>query len=177
MRRQLFAAFAAVSALVALAAGSVPGAETPTKRQRDAVHFTDALRADPKLADTLEGAVTSLDAGHDVVILFDGRSVTALRMNPNKAQRTPLDELEVPPAERAAWAQRLKLAPDKAPRTNFEIVQRLAERGARVFVNRNAIRLYGLDEAEVHPIAKAVSSRQMGDLLDEANLCFTYGQH
>lgn len=169
-------AFATVIVFVALAA-PVPGAETPTKRQRDAVHFTDALRIDAKLTDTLEGAVVSLDAGHDVVILFDGRSVTALRMNPNKANRTPLDELEVPANDRAAWAERLKLAPAKAPRTNFEIVQRLAERGARVFVNRNAIRLYGLGDGEIHPIAKPVSLRQMSELLDEAELCYTYGHH
>jgi len=170
------AALATLVAVVALAAPG-PGGEPPTKRQRDAVHFTDALRADAKLADTLEGAVTSLDAGHEVVILFDGRSVTALRMNPNKANGTPLDDLDVPPNDRAAWAERLKLAPAKAPRTNFEIVQRLAERGARVFVNRNAVRLYGLDEAEIHPIAVRVSARQMSELLDEADLCFTYGVH
>ncbi len=172
--RALIAASAILMVSVALAA-VVPGAEIVTKRQRHAVHFTDALRPDVKLADTLEGGAASLDAGHEVVILFDGRSVTALRMNPNKANRTALDELEVPPAERAAWAERLKVAPAKAPRTNFEIVQRLADRGARVFVNRNAVRLYGLNDREIHPIAKPVSSRQVADLIDEADLCFTYG--
>lgn len=176
MSRCAIAALGTVIVFMALAP-PVPGAERPRKRQRDAVHFTDALRADAKLADTLEGAVESLDAGDEVVILFDGRSVTALRMSPRKANRTPLDELQVPASDRAAWAQRLKLAPAEAPRTNFDIVRRLADRGARVFVNRSALRRYGLAEAEIHPLAKPISSAQMADLLDETDLCFTYGHH
>ena len=66
----------------------------PSRRERDAVHFTNALRAnDPKLTDTLDGAADSLRAGHEVVILFDGRSVTALRMNSNQAKKTPLETI------------------------------------------------------------------------------------
>jgi PAS domain-containing protein len=153
-----------------------PGAPTPSaKRERDAVHFTDALRAnDPKVAETFDGAAESLQAGHEVVILFDGRSVTALRMNLKSAKRTPLEELGLAREEQTAWAERLALPAAQAPRNRLELVQRLAAAGAKVFVNRNAVKLYGLSDEEIHPIATPISARQMAKLLDETGLCYTY---
>jgi hypothetical protein len=148
----------------------------PAKRERDAVHFTDALRAnDSKLTDTLDGAADSLRAGHEVMILFDGRSVTALRMNLTQAKKTPLEAIGLPREQQTAWAERLGLPTAQAPRNHFELVQRLAGAGARVFVNRNAVRLYGLQDEEIHPIATPISAREMGKLLDETGLCYTYG--
>jgi len=148
----------------------------PARRERDAVHFTDALRAnDPKLTDTLDGAADSLRAGHEVVILFDGRSVTALRINIKQAKRTPLEAIGLPREQQTAWAERLGLPTAQAPRNHFELVQRLADNGARVFVNRNAVRLYGLQDEEIHPIATPISAREMEKLLDETGLCYTYG--
>ena len=153
-----------------------PGAPTPpAKRERDAVHFTDALRAnDPKLAETFDGAADSLQAGHEIVILFDGRSVTALRMTPGKAKKTALEELGLSRQEQTAWAERLGLPAAQAPRNRFELVRRLAGAGAKVFVNRNAVKLYGLSDEEIHPIATPISERQMARLLDETGLCYTY---
>lgn len=163
--------------LYALSSAPVaPQTAAPTKRQRDAVHFTDALKTDDaKLADTFDGAVESLQAGHDVVILFDGRSVTALRINLKKAKKTPLEEMAIAPPEQVTLAKRLGLHASQGPRNQFEFVQRLAEAGARVFVNRDAVRLYGLGDGEIHPVATLISSRQMGRLLDETDLCYTYG--
>ena len=152
------------------------GPEPPARRERDAVHLTDALRPnDAKLAETFDGAADSLQAGHEVVILFDGRSVTALRMNDRKQQKTPLAELGLPPEEQSTWAKRLGLPANQAPRSHFELVQRLAGAGAKVFVNRNAVKLYGLSDEEIHPIATPISARQMARLLDETDLCYTYG--
>jgi hypothetical protein len=162
------------AAVVALGAVVTAPAAAQT-RQRDAAHFTNALRDDAKLADTLEGAAESLAAGHEVVILFDGRSVTALRVNPNKANRTPLDDLALREADRRQWADRLHLAPRSAPATYLAVIERLAALGARVFVNRDAVRLYGLRDAEIHPVAAPISSRQMADVLDATDLCYTYG--
>jgi hypothetical protein len=152
--------------------------EPAAKRERDAVHLTDALRAnDPKLAETFDGAADSLRAGHEVVILFDGRSVTALRMNQKQPKTTPLEELGLRPEEQAIWAERLGLPATQAPRSHFELIQRLAGAGAKVFVNRNAVKSYGLTDEEIHPIASPISARQMGKLLDETGLCYTYGHH
>jgi hypothetical protein len=109
------------------------------------------------------------------VILFDGRSVTALRMNPKKEKQTLLEELGLRPEEQSAWAQRLRLSAAAAPRNHLELMQRLAGAGAKVFVNRNAVKLYGLSDEEIHPIATTISARQMGKLLDETGLCYTYG--
>jgi hypothetical protein len=177
-RACLITAFAIVLCTSAPAPGcsqtAAPG--PPAKRERDAVHFTDALRAnDPKLTDTFDGAGDSLRAGHEVVILFDGRSVTALRMNLKKAKTTPLEEIGLTREEQATWAERLGLPAAQAPRNHFELVQCLATAGAKVFVNRNAVQLYGLSDKEIHPIATPISARQMGKLLDETGLCYTYG--
>lgn len=150
--------------------------ELPPKRQRDAVHLVDALRPhDAKLAEALDGAVTSLQAGHEVVILFDGKSVTSLRMNIRRGKKTPLEEAEIAGPERQALAERLGVSQSDAPRNHIEYVQHLAKAGAKVFVNRNSIRLYGLAEEEVHPVAKPISVRQMAEILDESDLCYTYG--
>lgn len=155
--------------------GQTGGADAPTKRERDAVHFTDALRAnDPKLTDTIDGALDSLEVGHDVVILFDGRSVTALRMNRRRATTTDLEALAIPPEQQSAVATRLGLPAAQAPRNHLELVQRLVDKGARVFVNRDAVRLYGLSDREIHPIATSISARQMAELLETTDLCYTY---
>ena len=82
---------------------SAQTAGTDALAERDAVHLTDALRAnDPKLTDTFDGAADSLRAGHELVILFDGRSVTALRMNPKTEKKTLLEELGLRPEEQSA---------------------------------------------------------------------------
>lgn len=150
--------------------------ESTVKRQRDAVHLIQPVKnGDSALSDTLDGAITSLQAGHEVVILFDARSVTSLRMNPRKGNGSPLEETKFPEGERQTLANRLGVGLSEAPRNYLEYVQHLAKAGAKVFVNRNAIRLYGLTEEEIHPVAKPISTRQMAELLDEADLCYTYG--
>lgn len=152
-----------------------PRAEPRAKRQRDAVHLVSGLRPhDPKLSETLDGAVTSLQEGHEVVILFDGKSVTALRMHLNKDKKTPLEEAEIAGQEGQDLAGRLGVSASQAPRNLLEYVQHLAKAGANVFVNRNAVRLYGLRDEEIHPIARPISMRQMAEILDEADLCYTY---
>ena len=158
---------------------SLPAQESRSEpravRPRDAVHLASGLKPqDPKLAETFEGAVTSLREGHEVVILFDGKSVTSLRMHLHREKKTPLEEIDIPGPERQALAERLGVAPSQAPRNYLEYVQHLARAGASVFVNRNAVRLYGLAEAEIHPIAKPISTRQMGEILDRTELCYTY---
>lgn len=40
--------------------------------------------------------------------------------------------------------------------------------------NRNAIRLCGLVEKEIHPVAKPISMQQMAEILDDSDLCSTY---
>ncbi len=149
--------------------------EPRAKRPRDAVHLVSGLKPqDPKLAETFEGAVTSLREGHEVVILFDGKSVTSLRMHLNREKKTPLEEIDITGPERQALAERLGVAPSQAPRNYLEYVQHLARAGASVLVNRNAVRLYGLAEEEIHPIAKPISTRHMGEILDQTALCYTY---
>lgn len=177
LRTCLMVALVAMLCVPAPSAAQTTSPDAPGKRERDAVHFTNALRADdPKLAETFDGALDSLQAGHDVVILFDGRSVTALRMNQRRGSRTPLEDMALAPAEGAAIAKRLGLPSNEAPRNRLELVQRLAAAGARVFVNRSAVRLYGLADTEIHPLATPVSARQLSDLLDETSLCYTYGR-
>ena len=152
-----------------------PRSEPRAKRPQDAVHLVGGLRPqDPKLAETFEGGVTSLQEGHEVVILFDGKSVTSLRMHLNREKKTPLEEIDIPGPERQALAERLGVAASQAPRNYLEYVQHLARAGASIFVNRNAVRLYGLAEEEIHPIAKPISARQMGEIIDQSELCYTY---
>ncbi len=176
MRAGVIAALGMMLCGPAPVSAQTAGTDALVTRERDAVHLTDALRAnDPKLTDTFDGAADSLRAGHELVILFDGRSVTALRMNPKTEKKTLLEELGLRPEEQSAWAQRLGLSAARAPRNHFELMQRLAGAGAKVFVNRNAVKLYGLSDEEIHPIATPISARQMGKLLDETGLCYTYG--
>lgn len=158
---------------------SLPAQESGTapraRRQRDAAHLVSGMRPnDSKLSETLDGAVTSLQEGHEVVILFDGKSVTSLRMHMNRGKKTPLEEVELAGQERQALADRLGVSPAQALRNYLEYVQHLARAGAQVFANRNAVQLYGLAEEEIHPIARPISSRQMAEVLDASDLCYTY---
>lgn len=150
--------------------------ESPAKRPRDTVHLVSGLRPhDPKFIETLDGAVASLQEGHEVMILFDGKSVTWLRMHRNNGNTTLLEEADIAGQERQALAERLGIPPSRGPRNYFEYVEHLARAGAKVFVNRNAVRLYGLLEEEIHPMARPISARQMAEIVDASDLCYTYG--
>ena len=150
------------------------GGQPPPKRERHAVHLMDALNPDvTELNEALEGAVTSLKAGYEVAILFDSKSVTSLRMNQKK--KTVLEEIDISDRERQALGERLGVSQSEVPRNYLEYVQHLVKTGAQVFVNQNALRLYGLSQEEIHPIAVAISTRKMAEILDEAELCYNYG--
>jgi hypothetical protein len=128
---------------------------------------------DRALTELLDEAVASLTAGDELVILFDGPSVGALRMNA-QTEKTPLEGAGFTKRERKALAKRLGVPHESAPRNQLEYIQYLARRGAKVFVHRDAIRLYGLSDGEIHPIAKPVSTRQMEKIIDESDACYSY---
>lgn len=169
-----------VTALLGSLPASLAAQESRTqagaKRPRDAVHLVSAVRPqDPKLTEMLDEAAASLNAGDEVVILFDGQSAGSLRMSVRREKKTPLEAAEFAGPERQALAERLGVPYSAAPRNHLEYIQHLAQAGAKVFVNRDAIRLYGLAEEEIHPVATPISLRQMAELLDESDLCYTYG--
>src|SRR5262245_40789818 len=152
-------------------AGSAPAA-AETRHARKAVHLVSAVRPnDPMLNEMLGEAAESLQAGDEVVILFDGQSVGALRKSANK---TPLESTAFTPKQRNALATRLAVSGVGAPLNQLEYIQRLQKAGAKVLVNRNAIRALGLSDAEIHPIAKRISVGEMEKLVDESDACYTY---
>lgn len=142
------------------------------KRARKAVHLVSAVRPnDPMLNDMLNEAYDALKAGDEVVILFDAQSVGALR---TAANRTPLESAAFTSKQRTALARRLADARTPAPRNQLEYIELLGKSGAKILVNRNAIRALGLSDAEIHPIAKRVSVGEMEKLVDESDACYTY---
>ena len=146
------------------------------KKLRKAVHLVSAVKPnDPEFTKVLDDAAASLKAGDEVVILFDGQSVGALRMNPRKDQKTPLDETGFTRSERRELAKRLGVRHSAAPRNQLEYVQHLARAGAKVFANSKSVRLSGLAPEEIHPIAKPVPMSQMEKLVDESDGCYIYG--
>jgi len=151
--------------------GSAP-AVAQTRQARKAVHLVSAVRPnDPTLNEMLGEAADALKAGDEVVILFDGQSVGALRTS---ASKTPLESAAFAPKQRTALAKRLAISEAAAPLNQFEYIQRLQKAGAKVLVNRNAIRALGLSDAEIHPIAKRISLDEMEQLVDESDACYTY---
>jgi intracellular sulfur oxidation DsrE/DsrF family protein len=141
-----------------------------------AVHLVSAVRPnDPEFTQVLDDAAASLKAGDEVVILFDGQSVGALRMNPQKGNKTPLEDTEFTKQERRALAKRLAVRYSAAPRNQFEYVQYLARAGAEVFVNSKSVRVSGLTSEEIHPIAKPVPMARMEELVDQSDGCYIYG--
>jgi hypothetical protein len=142
------------------------------KQARKSVHLVSAVMPnDLRLNDILNEAAAALKAGDEVAILFDGQSVGALRTS---AQKTPLEGAEFTSNERTAIAKRLGIAASAAPRNQLEYIQRLASAGAKVMVNANAVRAFGLADAEIHSIAKRVSVGEMEKVVDESDACYTY---
>ncbi len=147
----------------------------PPRRLHKAVHLVSAIRSnDRELTRILDEAASSLKSGDEVVILFDGQSVGALRMNARKQKKTPLEETPFATGERRALATRLGVCYSAAPRNQLEYVRHLARGGANVFVNLNSIRALGLENDEVHPLAKRVTLSEMAKMVDESDACFTY---
>jgi len=145
------------------------------RQLRKSVHLVSAVKLnDPKLTEVLDEAAVSLRSGDEVVILFDGQSVGALRMHARSERKTFLADAEFAAKERRALARRLGVSYSDAPRSQLEYVQYLVQRGAKVFVNRNAVHLLGLMEDEIDPIARPVSSRQLEKMVDDSDGCYTY---
>lgn len=145
------------------------------RRLQKAVHLVSAVKPnDPEFTKVLDDAAASLKAGDDVVILFDGQSVGALRMNPRKGNRTPLEETAFARKERQVLAKRLGVRYSAAPRNQLEYVEHLARAGAKVFANSKSVRLSGLTDEEIHPVAKPVPMARMEELVDQSDGCYIY---
>ncbi len=152
------------------------GAKASVKKLHKAVHLVSAVKPnDPEFTKVLDDAAASLKAGDKVVILFDGQSVGALRMNPRKGQKTPLEETEFTSKEKRALAKRLGVRSSAAPRNQLEYVQHLAGAGAKVFANSKSVRVSGLANEEIHPIAKLVPMAQIEEFVDQSDGCYIYG--
>jgi hypothetical protein len=153
----------------------VPAPEVPSaKPAHKSVHLVSAVMPnDIKLNEMLDEAADSLKVGDDVSILFDGQSLGALRVG---AQKTLLETIGFTSQQRTSLAGRLGVPKSAAPRNQFEYIQQLARKGAKVLVNANAIRALGLADAEIHPIATRVSVDEMEKVVDESDACYTY-QH
>jgi hypothetical protein len=144
------------------------------KQAHKAVHLVSAVMPnDSKLNDILDEAAVSLKAGDEVAILFDAQSVGALRTH---KQKTLLENVEFTSKQRSDLAQRLGVSPSAAPRNQFEYIQYLANAGAKVLVNENAIRALGLTDGEIHPMAKRVSVGDMEKVVDDSDACYTYNR-
>ena len=143
-----------------------------SRRAHKSVHLMTAVAPnDQKLNEILEEAANALRAGDDVEILFDSQSVSALRTS---GKKTALEDAVFTAAQRRSAARVLRVPIRSAPRNQFEYIQRLAARGARVLVNANAVRAFGLSDAEIHPIAKRVSVEEMEKIVDESDSCLNY---
>ncbi len=157
----------------AAAAASAPAA-AGAKHARKSVHLVSAVMPnDVKLNDILDEASDSLRAGDEVVILFDGPSVGALRVN---MQKTPLEDAPFTSRQLRTVARRLGVPQSAAPRNQFEYIQQLAKAGAKVLVNANAIRAFGLADDEIHPLAKRIAVEEMEKMVDESDACLTYSR-
>jgi hypothetical protein len=148
-------------------------ASAPSRRL---VQLASAITpGDPAWIELLDEALSSLKERDELVILFDGPSVGALRMNA-RTEKTPLESATFTQRERRAAAKRLGLSYATAPRNPLEYIQQLARAGAKVFIHRSAIRLYGLSDEEIHPVAKPVSTRQVERIIDESDACYSYSR-
>jgi len=144
------------------------------KQARKSVHLVSAVTPnDPKLTEILDEAADALKAGDEVAILFDDQSVGALRIS---ARKTGLEATPFTDKQRSLLAKRLGVPKSAAPRNHLEYIQQLANAGAEVMVNANAIRAFGLADGEIHPIAKRVSVGDMEKVVDDSDACYTY-QH
>jgi len=142
------------------------------RQARKSVHLLSAVAPnDPKLNAILDEAAASLQAGDRVEILFDAQSVGGLRMN---ARKTALEDAPFTEAQRRAAASRLRIPVSRAPRNQFEYIEQLAKRGAKVLVNANAIPAFGLTDEEIHPIAKRVPVEDMEKIVDDSDACLNY---
>jgi len=165
-------------ALVRSLLGIHPPTSAPTfadaKQARKSVHLVSAVMPnDPKLTEILDEAADALKAGDEVAILFDDQSVGALRIS---AQKTALEAVPFTDKQRSMLAKRLGVPKSAAPRNQLEYIQQLANAGAEVLVNANAIRVFGLADGEIHPIAKRVPVGDMEKVVDDSDACYTY-QH
>lgn len=163
-----------VRSLLGLGQGgaAAPATAAQAKQARKAVHLVSAIRPnDPLLNDMLDEALDALKAGDEVVILFDAQSVGALR---TAGKKTPLESDAFTLKQRGKLAKRFADSGVAAPRNQLEYIERLANAGAKVLVNRNAIRALGLSDTEIHPIAQRISVGEMEKLVDESDACYTY---
>jgi hypothetical protein len=125
--------------------------------------------------EALDEGIDSIRNGSRTVVLFDAHSVPWLRVHPRRENKTLLHDAEVTGEPREALAKRLGVSLSSAPRNYFEYVQFLANAGAKVVVNRDAMQQFGLQDEEIHPIAARFSLAQVETLFDESDYCSVVG--
>ena len=136
-----------------------------------------AIRAgDPKFMEAMDEGLNTLRGGSRPVLLFDAYSVPWLRVHPRRENKTLLHDAEIAGEPREALAKRLGVSSASAPRNYFEYVQYLADAGAKVVVNRDAMHQFGLKDEEIHPIAARYSLAQVETLFDESDYCSVVGE-
>lgn len=145
------------------------------KVQHHVVCFLAIDAHDPKLMEALDEGVNTLRGGSKTVVLFDAQSVPWLRVHPGRENKTLLHDAEIEDQLRVQLAKRLGVPLSKAPRNYFEYVQYLANAGAKVVVNRDAMLQFGLKDDEIHPIAARLPLAQVETIFDESDYCSVVG--
>jgi predicted peroxiredoxin len=150
--------------------------ETPASSQRikKEAFLVKAMLQPARLSQLFDQALESLKAGNQVLIVFDGNGVTALRRD--GVGKTLLHEAKIPEPEHASLGERLGVSQAEAPRNFGDYLQYLANRGAKVFANQTSLKHFGLHEKEMDSLAKLIPGDEVMEITEEeADICHVFG--
>ena len=117
----------------------------------------------------------ALKKGYKVVLLFDGEGVLSLKMGRwFGGYSTPLDRVDITPKEQQHLAGLLGTTPESIPDIYGSLLHFFKGRGVAVFVNKQALRLHGIDDDHFDHAAEAVGEDRIVELLAGAGMYVTY---
>lgn len=128
-----------------------------------------------RLSQLFDQALASQKAGNEVLIVFDGKGVTALRGD--AVGKTLLHKTKIPESEQTSLRERLGIPQTETPRNFGEYLQYLAKQGAKIFANATSLKHFGLHEKEMDSLAKLIPGDEVMEITeDEADVCYVFGE-
>ena len=140
------------------------------------VHAKTSMKLDDaQLCAVPNVALTALEKGYRVAILFDASGVTAIKKGGLfGGDKTPLDKAALPERERKSLAAQLEIPLNEIPRDYGEYIHFLQARGVELYANRTMMLLYKIGADEIDQAVTPVALERMTDLFAEADVYAAY---
>lgn len=138
-------------------------------------HVKSSFRSCDHVATVLQMALSALQEGYRVILLFDSRGVKLIKIGTwYGGDTTALDKADLTESERRSLANRLDLSLASAPTNYGELIRLLRGKGVELYANEKMMGLYGIEKDEYDTAVTPVGIEKIVELFEQADVYVSY---